>query len=281
MALKYSITLSSFKNIESLEQTLERLLQQGYDAIEMFGEPDRVDLKSLQQIFNSFNIPVCGITGMWGSISTEGWKRHFLSSEPSFVESSQKYVEQCIKMCQSLGGEKLNICLFADDNLVPLDRNHTILSDDKKAPVLEKVIPILSRLSNFADDHDIQLLLEPLNRYSTPYCTTAKDAVAIAKQIKQDNFGVLLDTFHMNIEEDSFEYAISDSDGLIQHTHFADNNRKMPGYGHIDFQSIIKSLSLIGYNQYVSFEPNLSYEDYKIVTKSGLDFIKNIENNLM
>ena len=199
-----------------------------------------------------------------------GGKDIFSDSEPSLVASSQKYVEQCIKMCQTLGGEKLNICLFADDNLVPLDRNHTILSEDQKAPILEKVIPILSRLSKFADDHDIQLLLEPLNRYSTPYCTTAKDAVAIAKQIKQDNFGILLDTFHMNIEEDSFEYAISSSDGLIQHTHFADNNRKMPGYGHIDFQSIIKGLSRIGYNQYISFEPNLTYAGYKASHKEWL-----------
>ena len=84
----------------------------------------------------------------------------------------------------------------------------------------------------------------------------------------------------MNIEEDSFEYAISESDRLIKHTHFADNNRKMPGNGHIDFQSILKGLSRIGYNQYISFEPNLQYKDYQEATKSGLDFIKSIQNDV-
>jgi len=115
-----------------------------------------------------------------------------------------------------------------------------------------------------------------LNRYSTPYCTTADDAVSIVKQINQDNFGILLDTFHMNIEEDSFEHAILKSERLLQHTHFADNNRKMPGYGHIDFKLIVNSLRNIGYNHYISFEPNLTRKDYESVTKNGLEFIKSI-----
>ena len=79
MAFKYSITLSSFRNIETLERTLERLVQQGYDAVEMFGEPENVDLKSLIDTFHSFDIPLTGVTGMWGSISPNGWKRRFIS----------------------------------------------------------------------------------------------------------------------------------------------------------------------------------------------------------
>lgn len=276
MAFKYSITLSSFRNVEPLEQTLERLVQQGYDAVEMFGEPERVHFKSLEQTFNSFDIPVDGITGMWGSMSSDGWKRRFLSPEPSIVTNSQKYVQQCIEMCHYLGGKKTNICLFADDKLVTLDGNHYVISEDRKMSVIQKVMPVLSDLSRFAEERGIQLLLEPLNRYSTPYCTTSNDAVRIAEQINQNNFGILLDTFHMNIEEQSFEYAILKSEGLLRHTHFADNNRKMPGYGHIDFRLIVKTLKNIGYNQYISFEPILTYEGYESATKSGLELIKTI-----
>jgi sugar phosphate isomerase/epimerase len=277
MVFKYSITLSSFRNIESLEQTLERLVKQGYDAVDMFGDPDNIDLKSLKDTFQSFDIPVAGVTGMWGSIDSDGRKRRLLISEPSIVTSSQKYVQQCIDMCYSLGGEKINICLFADEELVTLDRNHNVISEDQKAPMIQKAIPILSKLSRFAKERGIQVLLEPLNRYSTPYCTTANDAVCIAEQINQDNFGILLDTFHMNIEEDSFELAILRSAGLLRHTHFADNNRKMPGYGHIDFQSIVKSLRNIGYNQYICFEPSLTHKGYEsAATKNGLEFIKAI-----
>jgi D-psicose/D-tagatose/L-ribulose 3-epimerase len=282
MCLKYSITLSSFRNIaEPLEQILDTLVKQGYDAVEMYGEPENVKLKYLQDVFDCYNISVCAITGMWGSISSQGWKRKLLSSDQGIVSYSQKYVKQCVDMCQLLGGKKLNICLFADATLVSIDRNHQVISEKEKALIAQRVIPVLSQLSRYANDRGVQILLEPLNRYSTPYCTTAADAVAIAQTINQDNFGVLLDTFHMNIEEDSFENAIVSADGLLRHTHFADNNRKMPGFGHIDFASIIKALDQIGYtNQYVSFEPNLTSGRYQADTQYGINFIKSIRANM-
>jgi sugar phosphate isomerase/epimerase len=81
----------------------------------------------------------------------------------------------------------------------------------------------------------------------------------------------------MNIEESSIESAIQNSGEWLRHTHFADNNRKMPGYGHIEFDSIIKSLKKVGHDEYICFEPNLSLADFKDATKRGLDFIKRIE----
>jgi sugar phosphate isomerase/epimerase len=281
MSLKYSITLSSFRNIaEPLEQTLDRLLRQGYDAIEMYGEPETVQMKYLQDVFQSYNISVCAVTGMWGSISPHGWKRKLLSSNQDMIRASQKYVKQCIDMCRLLGGKKLNICLFADEKLVSFDRNHQVIPEQQKAHIIRHVLPILSDLARYANDSGIQMLLEPLNRYSTPYCTTAADALAIAQKINQENFGILLDTFHMNIEEDSFENAILCANGLLHHTHFADNNRKMPGFGHIDFKSIIKALDRIGYdnnNHYISFESILTSDRYEVDTQYGLDFIKSIQ----
>lgn len=278
MRFKYSITLSSFRNIEEpLEKILETLGHQGYDAVEMFGEPYEVDLKRLNEIFHSFNIPVCGITGMWGSVSEEGWKRKLLSLNTNIVAYSVEYVKRCIKMCHLLGGYEINLCLFADDKFVQFDRNHGVVPGDQKERIMQKTaIPTLSKLSRFAKDYGIQLLLEPLNRYSTPFCTTATEAISIANQLNQDNFGVLLDTFHMNIEEDSIEQAIMKSRGLLRHMHFADNNRKMPGYAHINFQEVVKGLKNVDYNHYISFEPNLTDKDYTVATKKGLEFIRSM-----
>jgi sugar phosphate isomerase/epimerase len=132
----------------------------------------------------------------------------------------------------------------------------------------------MNRLCRKATNYDIKLLLEPLNRYSTPYCATAKDAIAIAQQV--DSLGVLLDTYHMNIEEDSFKDAIRSSRKFLRHLHFADNNRKMPGFAHIDFSTIVKSLNEIGYDDFISFEPNVADKNYQHATKYGLDFIKRI-----
>jgi sugar phosphate isomerase/epimerase len=78
----------------------------------------------------------------------------------------------------------------------------------------------------------------------------------------------------MNIEEDSFKAAVEAAGGLLGHTHFADNNRKMPGLGHIDFRNIMKSLRKIGYKRYVSFEPNIFDKSYGDDLKTSLGFLK-------
>jgi sugar phosphate isomerase/epimerase len=62
--------------------------------------------------------------------------------------------------------------------------------------------------------------------------------------------------------------------------HFADNNRKMPGYAHTNFLSIMRSLSGIGYNGYASFEPILSDKNYETFTRKGLEHIRSIEKSL-
>jgi D-psicose/D-tagatose/L-ribulose 3-epimerase len=271
--MKYAITLASFRKIEPIEDTLATLAKQGYDAIEMFGEPNEVDTMKLLDSLNSYGLSVCGVTGMWGSISGDGWKRKLLSSDPMLVQGSEQYVIDCLEMCNILGGHEMNVCLFADD-MQGVDRTHRIISANEKELFAAKAVPIMKRLCRKAEDYGIQLVLEPLNRYSTPYCATAKDAITIAQQV--DSLGVLLDTFHMNIEEDLFKDAIQSSSKLLRHMHFADNNRKMPGFAHIDFSTIVKSLIEIGYDGYISFEPNVPDKNYEHATRYGLDFVKRI-----
>jgi D-psicose/D-tagatose/L-ribulose 3-epimerase len=271
--MKYAITLASFRKIEPIEDTLATLAKQGYDAIEMFGEPSEVDAKKLRDTFSSYNLSVCGITGMWGSISPDGWKRRLLSTDQIVVQASEQYVIDCLKMCNILGGKEMNICLFADD-IQGFDKTHRTIPAKEKELFAAKAVPVISRLCRKASDYGIQLLLEPLNRYSTPYCANAADAIAIANQVS--SLGIVLDTFHMNIEEDLFADAIQSSRQLLLHMHFADNNRKMPGFAHIDFYTIVKSLKEIGYVGYISFEPNIADKKYEHSTEYGLCFIKRI-----
>lgn len=272
--MKYSITLASFRKLEPLEETLPKLARQGYDAVEMYGEPADLDLSKLKDVFGTFHLPVCGITGMWGSASKHGWKRLLSSFNQDLVRTSMSYVQDCIKMCNSLGGREMNVCLFADE-ITGFDRTHAILPDIEKEKFRKRAVPILSELCNFAKDNGVQLVLEPLNRYSTPYCCSAKDAIDIVREVNSESLGILLDTFHMNIEEDSFEYPIRMTGMALKHTHFADNNRKMPGFAHIDFTTILRSLHEIGYDGYISFEPNIAEKNYEHAVNTGLEFIKN------
>ena len=275
MVFSYSITLSSFLRLqEDMESTLHNLNQLGLENTEMFGEPDQINRANFKDIFSTYNFHVTGITGMWGKSSPNGWKRRLLSNDQGMVKYSKNYVLNCIDLCEYFGGNKINICLLSDP-IHYLDVTHNSVLTDEKTRSLKKSIPLLNSLSLIAKDHDIHLAIEPLNRYSTPYCCNYNDTLILLENCP--NLRLMLDTFHMNIEEDSFSDVIIRGNDRLVNMHFADNNRKMPGQGHIDFKSIITSLKKISYLGYISFEPTIPNSDYKTNINSGLEFIKNLE----
>jgi D-psicose/D-tagatose/L-ribulose 3-epimerase len=275
VAFSYSITLSSFLDVERICITLEKLSALGFNKLEMFGEPDDVDLKYISDIMLSFNFKIIGVTGMWGKISPLGWKRRILSNDFSFRKYSENYLIKCIEMCDYLGGNEINVCLFSDP-INSFDMTHRFIPKDAKRSILSKSFQMLKYLSKRSHEHRINLLLEPLNRYSTPFCSNLEDSLFVLENC--ENLGLMLDTFHMNIEEDSFKDTIIKSKDFLQHLHFADNNRKMPGFGHIDFDGIVSSLKKISYSNTISYEPTFSDANYEEDLVFGKNFIETIES---
>lgn len=275
MTFSYSITLASFLRLQKdFESVLDDLNQLGLLNVEMFGEPEDTNRTYFKDLFSVHNTHVTGITGMWGKSSPNGWKRRLLSNDQSMVKYSVNYVLKCIDFCNYFGGNKINICLLSDP-IDYLDVTHNNVLKDEKSKLLDKCIPVLNKLTSIANDNNVELVLEPLNRYSTPYCCNYKDALQILEKCLE--LKLMLDSFHMNIEENSFSKIILQADNRLAHMHFADNNRKMPGEGHINFEEIARSLKKISYNGYISFEPTIQNYEFQTEVKSGLDFIKNLE----
>jgi sugar phosphate isomerase/epimerase len=275
MTFSYSITLSSFFNLENIEITLEKLSSIGFTQLEMFGEPDGINYRSIKDAFLSFNFKIIGITGMWGKISPLAWNRRILSNDISFRKYSENYLFKCIDMCSYFGGNKINVCLFSDP-IYSFDLTHRSISKDSKINILTRSFSMLNFLTKKANEHGIDLLLEPLNRYSTPFCSNLNDALFVAENC--ENLKIMLDTFHMNIEEDSFDLSIIKSKNLLYHLHFADNNRKMPGFGHINFDAVISALKKITYSGTISYEPTINNLYYKDDLIFGKKFIEAIES---
>ena len=270
MSWKYSITLSSFKNLEPIQVTLKNLKNQGFSSVEVYGEPDSIDVKKLMHQFDSYSIKVSGVTGMWGLSSAENKSRTLITTDNRLLLAAQNYVKKCITLCQELGGKTFNICLFSDKPLI-LDGNHKFLPVAMKRKLISSVVRPLRELAQYASDHGIDLVIEPLNRYSTPICTNSVDAKYIVNQVNHENMGIMLDTFHMNIEEDSIYETIVGTGSLLWHMHVSDNNRKMPGFAHIDFEEIVRALKRIRYSKFITFEPTFQDTDYRNDLKGGLD----------
>lgn len=275
MSWKYSITLSSFKNLEPIQTTLQNLKIHGFNAVEVYGEPDLIDVGNLKDQIDSLSLDVSGITGMWGLSSSDYSSRNLVTTDNNLLNVAQNYVKKCITLCHELGGRTFNICLFSDKPLIS-DGNHKYLPQDKKRKLVSSLVNPLRDLSKYANEYDVKLVIEPLNRYSTPVCTNFEDAMYIVNQVNHENLGIMLDTFHMNIEEDSIYETVVTSGKVLKHVHVSDNNRKMPGFAHIDFEAVVRALKIIKYSNYITFEPTIKNTEYGIDLKSGLEYLTSL-----
>ena len=270
----FSITIDSFTNIESLENTIESLVELGIRNIEVSGDPSNSSRKNLE-LFNTYSVSVLGVTGKW-TASKGMITPILLTSDLHLLSYSKNYIKECVKLCNFFGGSIFNICLLSDYD-PKIDRNHEMIPNKEKKKLLKRSIGVLSELTNFSKDFGVSLLIEPLNRYSTPFCCNTADAIFIMSKLNNDYFSILLDTYHMNIEEKDFSDSINKSKLFLKHIHFADNNRRMPGLGHINFNSILKTLKKIQYTNYIGLEPMID-RNYKMEITRGLNFLNKLCN---
>jgi sugar phosphate isomerase/epimerase len=122
----------------------------------------------------------------------------------------------------------------------------------------------------------VRIALEPLNRYETPLINTAREALEFLDRLGADNLGLLLDTFHMNIEEPSIEESIRICSGRIFHFHVADSNRWYPGAGHLDFAGILQTLLATGYDGFVSGE-FMAKPGADLAAQKAADFLRGLK----
>lgn len=128
---------------------------------------------------------------------------------------------------------------------------------DKKA-AWDNSIECLKTLSKIAEDLDIDCSLEVLNRNETYILNDCQEAIEYVNRIGSKKINILLDTYHMNIEEDNMYNAIRMAGDLLGHVHVGENNRKLPGMNNsINWNEIGKALRDIDYKKAIVMEPFL------------------------
>jgi D-psicose/D-tagatose/L-ribulose 3-epimerase len=98
------------------------------------------------------------------------------------------------------------------------------------------------------------LAIESLNRFECYFLNTIGAAAAYVRRVAHPNFKTMFDTFHANIEEEDLPKAFSANVAEIAHVHVANNDRGVPGRGHIDFQGIFQVIKSSGYNGWLTIE---------------------------
>ena len=128
-------------------------------------------------------------------------------------------------------------------------------SDLDKPAIWTRGVESVKRLGKIAEKYNIEMCLEVVNRFETHVMNTVDEANQFCDEVGNDNVIILLDTFHMNIEEDNIPDAIRRAKNRLGQLHVGEGNRKLPGEGSLPWAEIGKSLREISFNKGIVMEP--------------------------
>ena len=127
-----------------------------------------------------------------------------------------------------------------------------------KRPYVDRSMSSMKQVIKAAEDNNVILNMEVVNRYEHYLMNTAEEAVDYVKGVDSPNAKVLLDTFHMNIEEDTIASAVETAGNYLGHIHLGENNRKTPGNGHFPWEELANALKKVNYQGWLVMEPFLT-----------------------
>ena len=228
-----------------LKEKFEYLEKYGFEGIEFWlMEEDNLDAKAkeINELAASYKVkPSSVVVSGPASVS------------PFDSEEAAKTRGMLIKDSLRVAAEINAITFFAVEegpqSVVPIFEKPTPSDFEKKL-----LLDLLKDVGKYAEDVGAILTLEPVNRYENHFFNTVDSAISLCDEVGIDNIKIMVDTCELNIEEKNINETIENAGGYIHHVHLAENNRLLPGYGHIDFKSIFKSLKKIGYKKYMALE---------------------------
>jgi D-psicose/D-tagatose/L-ribulose 3-epimerase len=220
----------------------------GFDTLEICVEdpatvtPERVRDAAAQA---GIDVLVCGAFGADRDVSNE---------DADARERAIAYLRTCVDIAAAVGSPIVSGPMYAPTGQARL------LSESDRAAQWARAVHSLAEVADYAAERDVALAIEPLNRFETDLVNTVAQGARLCDDIGRPNAGLLLDTFHMNIEEKELAVAIRHAGPRVTNFHACENDRSAPGSGHIAWRSVFAALDDIGYDGHVvieSFTPEI------------------------
>jgi len=207
----------------------------GFDLIE-FGVESTTDLDyaTASDIAraNGLGVSVCAAMGP---------DRDLIHADESIRKNGMEYVRHCIDAAKTVGATNVIGPLYS-----AVGRTWQSTGDERKRDT-DLLVRQLKDLSNYAADRGVGLAVEPLNRFETSFMNLASQAIEVVDRVDHPSCGILLDTFHMNIEERSIGDAIRAAGKRVRQIHTCENDRGAPGSGHVPWQDVANACRDIGF----------------------------------
>jgi D-psicose/D-tagatose/L-ribulose 3-epimerase len=234
---------------------IKKVKDWGFDTIEIaIEDPSHVDPALLKKALDDNGL-ACGSV-----CAAVGPGRDFRGSKQE-QQTSMDYMKGLLDMMPVFASEVLVGPLYSSVGRAEPK------TDDEFKRQWEAVVKNLQELSAYAADRDIRLAIEPLNRYETDFINTCSQVSQLIDDIGNDATGILLDTYHMNIEEKNSAAAIRAAGSRLYHFHACGCDRGTPGNDHIEWKSIVAALKEIKYDGIAVIESFTT--DVKVIAKAA------------
>jgi len=254
---------------------IDRAKDIGFDFIEIpLVRLDLLNPKKVKERLKSTDMKCCTSVGLTDETD-------ITSEDKNIRESGVKFLKECVIAADKIGAGFLTGVTYSSFGKKP-GRPPTEKEWEFSASCLREV-------ARFASKYNVLIGIEAINRYETYLINTAQQAKKLIKMIDEPNVKIHLDTYHMNIEEKNFYEVIKSTGDMLLYIHLCENDRGIPGTGHIEWDEIFRALKEINYSGWVAIESFISVipeiaaatciwrqltPDGDTLAKEGLKFLK-------
>jgi D-psicose/D-tagatose/L-ribulose 3-epimerase len=227
---------------ESIDVLFPKISAMGFDVVEIAVEdPSLIDIKKLKAGLerNQLNAMVCGAFGP---------SRDLTHEDVSVHENCFSYIEACFDFCNELGTEFLGGPMYS-----AVGKARMVPADQRKRE-WDLAVKNLRTVSEMGAARGLQIALEPLNRFESDLVNNTDDVLRLIADIDHPAAKVMLDGFHMNIEERDIVKAIISAGDKLIHMQVSENYRGTPGTGQTRWDDYREGLTAIDYKGVVSIE---------------------------
>ncbi len=222
---------------------VDKAARLGYDILEIGGAPlpdyTQEDIRRLKAAADANGLE---LTVGYGPVAAHNVGNKEIRS------SAMEWYKKLFSVMEKLGSRAIGGALYS---YWPVDYSRPI----DKAEDWKNAVEGTRLLAKEAAEYGVDLNMECLNRFENYLLNTAAEGVSFVKEVDCPNVWVMLDTFHMNIEETSIGAAIRTAGDLLGHFHTGECNRMVPGKGRTPWREIGEALAEIGYDKRVVMEP--------------------------
>ncbi len=224
---------------------IKKVADIGYDVLEFQAQPllemSDEKLKSLKALADEVGIELTYSLGLDPAYDVS-------STDEKVRLGGVDYLKRIVEQIGKMDGKLLSGVSYAGWG------TPDCILNDKKV-YWENSLKSMREIIKTAEDCGVTYCVEAVNRFETCLINTAQEALDYVAEVDSPNIGVLLDTYHMNIEENSIGDAIRLVGDKLTSFHTGENNRTAPGKGHLDWDEIFKALADIKYKNRIVCEP--------------------------